>query len=88
MISPLRQERHVSAAHKWAQEVWVELFVAINIALLTELRWWVNLRINLSRILLNGSAQSFDCQSSRMVFARGQTTERIGDFLSRQLRRV
>ena len=39
MTSPLRQERHVvSVAHKWAQDSWDDVLVAINIALLTELR--------------------------------------------------
>ncbi len=32
MISLLRQERNVSVAHKWAQDVPDEMFVAINIS--------------------------------------------------------
>ena len=39
-------------------------------------------------VLLNRGAQRLNRQSRRVVFARRQTTERIRNFLSRQLHRV
>ena len=39
MTSPLRQSgMFASVAHKWAEDFWDDVLVAINIALLTELR--------------------------------------------------